>query len=94
MIKEFVNAMKFCYKFNKKSEFFALYLFMYQLVYSSFLFSKAYGRINYFFQISSGKPRWSLFHDPSLHSSAFIVDKSMLEEYERLEQIAANPLPL
>lgn len=37
---------------------------------------------------------WSKVHIASLHPSAFIVDKSMLEEYERLEQIAAKPLPL
>jgi ATP-dependent exoDNAse (exonuclease V) alpha subunit len=37
---------------------------------------------------------WSKVHIASLHPSAFIVDKSMLEEYERLEKIAANPLPL
>lgn len=37
---------------------------------------------------------WSKVHIASLHPDAFIVDKSMLEEYKRLEQIAANPLPL
>ena len=37
---------------------------------------------------------WSKVHIASLHPSAFIVDKSMLEEYEHLEKIAANPLPL
>jgi ATP-dependent exoDNAse (exonuclease V) alpha subunit len=37
---------------------------------------------------------WSKVHIASLHSSAFIVDKSMLEEYERLEKMAADPLPL
>jgi ATP-dependent DNA helicase PIF1 len=37
---------------------------------------------------------WSKVHIASLHPSAFIVDKSMLEEYERLEKIAAKPLPL
>jgi ATP-dependent DNA helicase PIF1 len=37
---------------------------------------------------------WSKVHIASLHPSAFIVDKSMIEEYERLEQIAAEPLPL
>src|SRR5436190_901329 len=37
---------------------------------------------------------WSKVHIASLHPSAFIVDKSMLEEYERLEKIAAQPLPL
>ena len=37
---------------------------------------------------------WSKVHIASLHPSAFIVDKSMLEEYKRLEEIAANPLPL
>ena len=37
---------------------------------------------------------WSKVHFASLYSSAFIVDKSMLEEYERLEKIAADPLPL
>ena len=37
---------------------------------------------------------WSKVHIASLHPSAFIVDKSMLKEYERLEEIAARPLPL
>ena len=37
---------------------------------------------------------WSKVHIASLHPSAFIVDKSMLEEYKRLEEIAAKPLPL
>jgi hypothetical protein len=37
---------------------------------------------------------WSKVHIASLHPSAFIVDKSMLEEYKRLEEMAANPLPL
>ena len=37
---------------------------------------------------------WSKVHIASLHPSAFIVDKLMIEEYERLERIAANPLPL
>ena len=37
---------------------------------------------------------WSKVHIASLHSFAFIVDKSMIKEYERLEKIAAQPLPL
>jgi ATP-dependent exoDNAse (exonuclease V) alpha subunit len=37
---------------------------------------------------------WSKVNIASLHPSAFIVDKEMLEEYKRLEEIAANPLPL
>ena len=37
---------------------------------------------------------FSNVHIASLHPSAFITDKSMLEEYERLEQKAATPLPL
>jgi hypothetical protein len=37
---------------------------------------------------------WSKVHIASLHPSAFIVDKSMLGEYKRLEEMAANPLPL
>lgn len=37
---------------------------------------------------------WSKVHIASLHPSAFIVDKSMIEEYERLEQMAAKTLPL
>src|SRR4051794_37011532 len=37
---------------------------------------------------------WFKVHIASLYPSAFIVDKSMLEEYEHLEKIAANPLPL
>jgi DNA replication protein DnaC len=37
---------------------------------------------------------WSKVHIASLHPSAFITDKSMIEEYERLEQKAAIPLPL
>jgi hypothetical protein len=37
---------------------------------------------------------WSKVHIASLHPSAFIVDKAMIDEYERLEKIASNPLPL
>jgi ATP-dependent exoDNAse (exonuclease V) alpha subunit len=37
---------------------------------------------------------WSKVHIASLHPSAFITDKSMIEEYECLEQKAAIPLPL
>ena len=37
---------------------------------------------------------WSKVHIASLHLSAFIVDKLMLEEYEHLEKIAIKPLPL
>ncbi|GBB93408.1 hypothetical protein RclHR1_21620006 [Rhizophagus clarus] len=37
---------------------------------------------------------WSKVHIASLHPSAFIINKSMIEEYERLEQIAAKPLLL
>jgi ATP-dependent exoDNAse (exonuclease V) alpha subunit len=37
---------------------------------------------------------WSKVHIASLHPSAFITDKSMVEEYKRLEQKAATPLPL
>ncbi|GBC19376.2 PIF1-like helicase domain-containing protein [Rhizophagus irregularis DAOM 181602=DAOM 197198] len=36
----------------------------------------------------------SKLHIASLHPSAFITDKSMIEEYKRLEQKAAVPLPL
>jgi len=39
-------------------------------------------------------PNWSNVHISSLSPSAFITDKSMIQEYERLEQIAATPLPL
>ena len=35
---------------------------------------------------------WSKVHIASLHPFAFIIDKSMLEEYERLEKIAIKPL--
>ena len=37
---------------------------------------------------------WSRVHIASLHPSAFITDKSMIDEYNRLEQKAAVPLPL
>lgn len=37
---------------------------------------------------------WSKVHIASLHPSAFITDKSMIDEYNRLEQKAAIPLPL
>jgi len=37
---------------------------------------------------------WSNIHISSLNSSVFIVDQSMIKEYERLEQIASTPLPL
>lgn len=37
---------------------------------------------------------WSKVHIASLHPSAFITDKSMVEEYARLEQKASVPLPL
>ena len=37
---------------------------------------------------------WSKVHIASLHPDAFIVDKSMLDEYERLEKMAVSPLPL
>ena len=37
---------------------------------------------------------WFKVHIASLHPSAFIVDKSIIEEYECLEQIAVRPLPL
>jgi ATP-dependent exoDNAse (exonuclease V) alpha subunit len=36
----------------------------------------------------------SKLHIASLHPSAFITDKSMIQEYEHLEQKAAIPLPL
>jgi len=36
---------------------------------------------------------WSKVHIASLHPSAFITDKSMIEEYKRLELKAVN-LPL
>jgi PIF1-like helicase len=39
-------------------------------------------------------PNWLNVHISSLNSSAFIIDKLMIQEYERLEQIAATPLPL
>jgi hypothetical protein len=37
---------------------------------------------------------WSKVHIASLHPLAFITDKSMIEEYRRLEEKAAIPLPL
>ena len=37
---------------------------------------------------------WSKVHIASLHPSAFITDKSMVEEYKRLELKASTPLPL
>ena len=37
---------------------------------------------------------WTKVHIASLHPSAFIVDKSMIEEYKHLKQKAATPLPL
>jgi hypothetical protein len=37
---------------------------------------------------------WSNVHIATFHPSAFITDKSMIKEYERLEQKASTPLPL
>ncbi|RHZ58637.1 hypothetical protein Glove_372g126 [Diversispora epigaea] len=37
---------------------------------------------------------WDNIKIRSLNREAFIVDKSMVKEYERLETIASNPLPL
>jgi ATP-dependent exoDNAse (exonuclease V) alpha subunit len=37
---------------------------------------------------------WSNVHIASFHPSAFITDKSMIKDYERLEQKASTPLPL
>ncbi|CAB5216838.1 unnamed protein product [Rhizophagus irregularis] len=39
-------------------------------------------------------PNWSNVYIAALNPSAFITDQSMIEEYERLEQIASTPLPL
>ncbi|CAG8731829.1 10017_t:CDS:2, partial [Rhizophagus irregularis] len=38
-------------------------------------------------------PNWSNVYIAALNPSAFITDQSMIEEYERLEQIASTPLP-
>ena len=47
-----------------------------------------------FYVALSKCPNWSNVHISSLNSSAFIVDQSIIKEYERLEQIASTSLPL
>jgi hypothetical protein len=37
---------------------------------------------------------WSNVYIATFYPSAFITDKSMIKEYERLEQKASTPLPL
>jgi len=39
-------------------------------------------------------PSWDNVHISNLHRDAFIVDPEVIEEYNRLQQIAANPLPI
>jgi len=39
-------------------------------------------------------PNWSNVYISALKLSTFITDPLMIKEYERLEQIAATPLPL
>ena len=39
-------------------------------------------------------PTWNNVHISSLHPNAFITDPEVIEEYERLERLASQPLPM
>jgi len=39
-------------------------------------------------------PSWDQIQIQSFHKNAFITDTEVLQQYERLEQIASNPLPI
>src|SRR6185312_9650159 len=39
-------------------------------------------------------PTWDQIQIQSFHKNAFITDTEVLQQYERLEQIASNPLPI